>query len=198
MKSALAIGLAAALAILPESLLAQQSAGPIGRSAERTVIRLAADNAGPSSSATADQPRPLELKWTELASVIGGHDVELSAPGGVLVRGEVISVRDDALVLDVSRSSDTTKYPKGSASIPRASVQELTVDRSRGSAGKNLGTIIGVIAGVIAGGYIAGTTTDSASAGIPMFIGLASGMTVAGYYIGKSADKHTTVIHVVQ
>ncbi len=124
--------------------------------------------------------------------------MELSAPGGVQLRGEVISVREDSLVLDVSRSSDTARYPKGSASIPRASIRELSVDRSRGSAGKTLGTIIGVITGVIGGAYIAGTTTDSAGAGIPLFIALASGITIAGYYIGKSADRHTTLIRVVQ
>jgi hypothetical protein len=196
MRSAVALVLTMCVSAPSVPLIAEDSAGPLARSA----MRLAAEAAATSAAGRADSseaPRPLELKWAELAPVIAGHVIELIAPGGARVRGEVVAVRDDALVLDVSHSSDGNVYPKGSASIPRASVKELTVERSRGSAGKNLGTIIGVIAGVIAGGYIAGTTADSAGVGIPLFIGLASAFTVAGYYVGKSGDKKTTAIHVV-
>ena len=199
MRSLVAVVLAVCVSAPSVPLIAQESTGPLARSAMRLAAEAAMTDAAVQATRTEPSggPRPLELKWSELAPVIAGHSVELIAPGGARVQGEVISVRDDALLLDVSHSSDTNAYPKGSASIPRASVNELTVERSRGSAGKNLGTIIGVITGVIGGAYIAGTTTDSAGAGIPLFIALASVITVAGYYIGKSADKKTTIIRVV-
>ncbi len=201
MKSALAITLAVCLSSSTISVAAQNGSGPLARAATRAAIRLAADAPGISGGepvrAGADRPRPLELKWNELPPVIAGQIVEVVVPGGARVRGEVISVRDEALLIDIRRSSDRNAFPKGSASIPRASITEIAVERSRGSWGRNIGTIIGVLSGLVIGGWVAETATDSAGTGIPTFLVIASGMTMSGYYIGKAGDKQSTHIRVV-
>ena len=143
------------------------------------------------------ESRPLELKWDEPASLIRGQVVQMVPPDGTMIRAEVISVREDALLMDIKRTSDASAYSKGNALIPKASVQLMQLERRRGSWGRNLGTVVGVLTGVVVGGHVAITKTNSASAGIPTFLGIAGGVGVAGYLIGKEADKRTTMIKIV-
>jgi hypothetical protein len=122
--------------------------------------------------------------------------VELSV-SGTTIRGEVISVRDDALLMDVRHTSHENAFGRGSMTIPRTSVGEMRVRVSRGSWGRNLGTTIGVISGVIVGLWIAANVADTAGVGIPVWVGLASGMTFGGYQLGKAADTRTITIRVI-
>lgn len=143
------------------------------------------------------ESRPLELKWGELSPIIGGQRVQLVLPEGTAIKGEAIAVREEALVMDVQGTSNAKAYPKGSATIPRASVTLIQVERRRGSWGRKLGTVVGVLSGVVLGGYAAAVTADSASAGIATFLGIASAGTVGGYYAGRQLDKHVMLIKVV-
>jgi hypothetical protein len=147
--------------------------------------------------APAAQSKPLELKWNELSSMIAGHRVELTLPEGATIQGEAVAVREDTLVIDVQKSSGAKAYPKGSATIPRASVNLIKLERARGSAGRTLGTIGGVLTGLVVGGYTAAVATDNASTAIPLFLGMATGISIAGYYLGRSADRRVTLIRVV-
>jgi hypothetical protein len=177
--------------------------GPLAQSAAREAARVAAahDWAGGTTASDAQDPAAtsgaLELRWNELAPVISGRTITVVAPGGATLTGEVMTVRDDALLLEIKKSSNRAVYPGPSASIPREAVTQLTLERRRGSWGRNMGTIIGVLTGVVVGGYVAGTTADSAGTGIPIFLAIASGITVGGYYVGRAADTQTTVIRVV-
>ena len=67
-------------------------------------------------------PKPVELTWGELNPRIEGRTIELTLPGGTTVGGEVAVVREDPPVLNVRKTSDAKAYPKGSATIPRASI----------------------------------------------------------------------------
>jgi hypothetical protein len=147
--------------------------------------------------APAAQSKPLELKWNELSSMIAGHRVELTLPEGATIQGEAVAVREDTLVIDVQKSSGAKAYPKGSATIPRASVNLIKLERARGSAGRTLGTIGGVLTGLVVGGYTAAVATDNASTAIPLFLGMATGISIAGYYLGRAADRRVTLIRVV-
>jgi hypothetical protein len=142
------------------------------------------------------QTRPLELRWNELAPIVLGQTVELTVPGAT-VKGEIVAVRDDSLVMDVQKTSNATSIPKGSASIPKSSVTLLKVRRNRGNWGRNLGVTVGVLSGVVIGGYTAGTNTNKASTGIPLFLSIASGISIGGYFLGKQLDRKTTLIRVV-
>ena len=143
------------------------------------------------------ESRPLELKWGELSAIIVGHRVQLVLPDATAIKGEAIAVREEALVMDVKGTSNAKAYPKGSASIPRASVTLIQVERRRGSWGRRLGTVVGVLSGVVVGTYVAAVTADSAGAGIATFLGIASAGTVGGYYVGKELDRQVTRIKIV-
>jgi hypothetical protein len=142
------------------------------------------------------ETRPLELKWGELAATVQGHPVELTLTGGTSVTGDVAAIRDDAMVLDVKKTSDAKAYPKGNASIPRGSIQLVKLKRS-GSWGKTLGITLGVLSGVAVGGYIAGSTQNSAGPGVAVFLVIAGAMSVGGYLLGRRADQRATTIRVV-
>jgi hypothetical protein len=165
--------------------------GPVRRRSALVVVFFLLAEVSPAES------KPLELKWNELSSMIAGHQVELTLPEGATIRGEAVAVREDALVIDVQRSSGAKAYPKGSATIPRASVSLIKLERARGSAGRTLGTIGGVLTGLVVGGYTASVATDNASTAIPLFLGMATGISIAGYYLGRAADRRVTVIRVV-
>ena len=143
------------------------------------------------------ESKPLELKWGEIAPIIGGHRVQLVLPDGTMIKGEAITVRDDALVVDVKSTSNARACPKGSASISRTSVNLIQVERRRGSWGRNLGTAVGIISGVVLGGYVAAVTADSAGTGIPTFLGIAAAGTIGGFYIGRGLDKQVTLIKII-
>ena len=105
-------------------------------------------------SSTFAASKPVELKWNELSTVIYGQSVELTVPDASTIKGDVVAVRDDALVLDVKTTSNAKAFPKGNAAIPRASVTLLKLEK-HGSNWRTTGTIIGVLSGVMVGGYIA-------------------------------------------
>jgi hypothetical protein len=142
------------------------------------------------------QPKPLELKWNELASMISGHRVEISLAGNSTVAGEAVAVRQDTLVLDVTSSSGPKHYPVGNAEIPRDDIGLIKLHRTRGSWGRTLGTVIGVVAGLGIGGY-AGAHADSGGAAVAIVVGVTSATAVGGYYAGRTVDKHMTLIRVV-
>ncbi|MEO8049901.1 MAG: hypothetical protein ABI833_05750 [Acidobacteriota bacterium] len=142
-------------------------------------------------------PKPLELTWSELSSKIQGRTIELTLPGGTTVGGEVAVVREESLVLNVRKTSDVKDYPKGSATIPRASVTVLSLIETEGKWGRKMGTGLGTLAGVLAGGFIAGTTAPSPGAGLAMFGAVTGAGSLGGYYLGKSADRKTILIRLV-
>jgi hypothetical protein len=126
-----------------------------------------------------------------------GHSLQIIMPDGAAIKGETIAVREDALLVDIKHTSNTAVHPKGNALIPKAQVNLIRLERRRGSWGRNLGTVLGVLTGVVVGGYVAGTRTNSAEAGIPVFLGIAGGVSASGYIIGRKADKQTVMIKIV-
>jgi len=139
---------------------------------------------------------PIELRWQELNAAINGHSIELTLPGAIAIKGEVVAVRDDGLVLDIKKTSDAKTFPKGNALIPRGSVTVLKLVK-HGSNWRTTGTILGVLGGVVIGGYVAGRTATSAGPGIAIFIATASAVTVAGRAAGGAADRSTRTIRIV-
>ena len=143
------------------------------------------------------ESRPLELKWGEISPMIKGQQVQLVLPEGTAIQGEAIAVREEALVMDVKSTSSAKAYPKGSATIPRASITLIQVERRRGSWGRKLGTVVGVLSGVMVGSYVTVKTAHSDGPAIATFLGIASAGTVGGYYVGKELDRQVTLIKIV-
>ncbi len=141
--------------------------------------------------------KPVDLTWNEVGPRIQGKHVQLTLPGGASVSGDVTVVREEALVLDVKTTSDAATYPRGGATIPRASVSVLSLRETHGKYGRKLGGGLGAVAGVLAGGYTAATVANSPGAGVAIFGGLTGAGMLLGYYLGRHADDKTTLIRVV-
>lgn len=139
---------------------------------------------------------PADIRWTELAALIVGYHVSIPLPGGGIVEGEALSVRDDSLVLDITKTSGPARYPKGQSPIPRASVTEVRLVERRGTGGRILGSAVGALVGVVAGAEIAVHGTHSEAAVVSTFTATAVACTVAGYYAGRSADRHARLLRI--
>ena len=141
------------------------------------------------------ESKPMELRWNELAPLIVGHRVEVVLTEGPKIKGEIISVREDGLVMDVT--SRAKGYEKGSASISRSAVNLIKVERTRGSWGRTMGTVIGVMSGVVLGAYVGAKIDAPVGAAIPVFLGTASAASLAGYFAGREIDRRATWIRVI-
>lgn len=140
---------------------------------------------------------PIELKWSELSFHIQGRDIALALPDGTSLIAEVEAVREDALVLNVRKTSNSRAHPKGNAVIPRDSVSILALKESRGKWGRKVGVSLGSITGLTLGGYVAATNANSAPAGLSTFLVITGAGTLAGYFLGKAADRRVKHIRVV-
>jgi len=149
----------------------------------------------PSPGIAPAQTKPLEMKWNELAPLVGGHRVAVLPNEGTSVKGEVVAVREDTILL---ASSSVKGYPKGSGSIPRGSIVQIDLVRARGAWGRTMGTVIGVLGGMTLGGYgLATHKNESAGAGLATFLGIAAAGSLAGFYAGRTIDKRVTHIKIV-
>jgi hypothetical protein len=197
MKSPIALGLVVCLTTAHVPLYAGDTAsGPIARAVAAHAERLAAEPMEQAPRQAAGDASRLELRWDELQPLIRGQRVTVTLTDGNDVRGEVVAVRDDAMVLDLDRRSRAEGASAG-GTLARPSVSLIRLERSTGTGGRTLGTIIGVLTGVVVGGYVTGSVADSAGTGIPLFLGLASGITLAGYYTGRRLDRRFALIRVI-
>jgi hypothetical protein len=144
---------------------------------------------------------PERLTWEELPQLVGKH-VSIALYDGGAVAGKVREVQADALVIQVSKSSDPVAYPKGPMRVPRAKLHVLDL-HGKGFKYRVIGTALGFVAGAACGVGIAvgvqggvlgdehGTASGTALAG------MMAGLTTAGYAVGNAADRRTTTIRIV-
>ena len=143
------------------------------------------------------ESKPVDLRWTELGPVITGQAVEFTTKEGVSLRGDVVSVRPEELVLDVKRTSNAQSTPKGGATIARSSLDSLRIVREKGRWGRRMGTTLGLVTGLTLGAYTAANVNDSAGPGIATFLAITGGTTVVGHFLGRAADRRATTIRIV-
>ncbi len=138
--------------------------------------------------------KPLELKWNELSNMIIGHKVAITLTDDLIVGGEVASVRDDSIVLDVT--VPTKGFPRGNGVVPRTAIQLISLERTKGSVGRAVGTTLGVIMG-LSPGALAGGKADSVGPALSAFFLVSGGTMTAGYYLGCELDRRITQIKIV-
>ena len=140
-------------------------------------------------AAPADQ---LALRWSELHPVLKGRQISLHMTDGATVEGKYSSLQADALSIQVTKTSDPAKHPKGATRLARPELAQITVKRHNGWKGRIIGLITGgaiaAIAAVIIGGAsmnevggVSSTAAGVAAAGGGGAIGI-------GYLIGWLLD----------
>jgi hypothetical protein len=146
----------------------------------------------------------LKLPWSQLATVVQEQQVRLILPSGVHLQGKVLEVAAEALVLHVSRTSDSKAQPKGKTSIARSDVSVIQLTEIKGSK-RALWTGVGATAGALAGWALAegvlhvsgeGQGVFNEPEGVGLLLGFAGGGAALGYFIGRDSDKVETYITV--
>jgi hypothetical protein len=141
------------------------------------------------------------LTWDELSQLVGKH-VSIPLYDGGAVAGKVREVQADALLIEVSKSTNPVVYPKGPMLVPRSKLHVLDL-HGKGFKYRVMGTALGFMAGSAGGmgvalGVQGGLFSDEhGTAAGAAFIGVMAGVTAAGYALGNAADRRTTTIHIV-
>ena len=134
----------------------------------------------------------LTLRWSELQPVLKGRQISVRLTDGATVEGRCSSLQADALSIEVAKTSDPAKHPKGATRLARPELTQITVKRHRGWKGRTIGLIAGgavaaIVAGIIHGisknevGGWSSTSAPIAAAGGGSAVGI-------GYLIGWLAD----------
>jgi hypothetical protein len=137
------------------------------------------------------------VSWSQLPAVAGQKNIRIVLPDTTEVRGKVLGVEGDRLALQITRTSDKARHPKGSrVEIPRASVRTVAVP---GSPGK--WTAIGAAIGAGGGAAIAVPANEYAhneGDGAPLVVALIVIVpAVLGLWAGWSADRKLVTYSVV-
>jgi hypothetical protein len=150
----------------------------------------------------AAQAEVMHVKWRE-ASMLTGHTLRISLPGATITC-KAGTVEADALVVNVTRTSDPNAYPKGTMRVPRENLHRLEIE-TKGKAFRALFTSLGGLLGAgLAGlaadgvdgcgpsGCVGGNSAGGhATAAIVLAAGIAG-----GYFAGNALDKHWEVIEI--
>jgi hypothetical protein len=146
--------------------------------------------------------RQMQVAWSQLAKEVGGRKVSTVLTDGAKVQGRVLGVSPDGLMLNVTNSSDRTRFA-GAANVPRSLITTVRVSKP-GWKWRVIGPFVGALTLGLAGGAIGGRVNPTGGFG-PVSDGAAKGSTVgvisgvgAGYIVGHFADRHTVLIEIVQ
>jgi hypothetical protein len=151
-------------------------------------------------SQLAAESNVIQLRWEEFEPLVSGYEVEFTLPDGARLRGDVISVVADSLMMKVEKTSDKSSYPKGRLTIPRSSISSLDMTK-RTIRGRVLGTTIGVGLGVLLGGAVVfGSCWERScnqGAATAAGLGVGFGIGALGHFLGRRADTNVTTIRIV-
>jgi hypothetical protein len=142
---------------------------------------------------------PDRLTWEELPQLVGKH-VSIALYDGGAVAGTVREVEADALLIQVSKSTNLAAYPKGPMRVPRNKLHVLDL-HGKGHKYRAIGTAIGFVAGaagaVRASGGVGLSRDDQGAVGAIAAVAVLAGATAAGYITGNARDRRTTTIRII-
>ena len=144
---------------------------------------------------------PLRLTWDELPRLVG-KQVSIAMYNSGAVAGRVREVQADAMVIEVTKSTDPTAYPKGTLRVPRTTLHVLDL-HGKGYKYRVIGTALGLLAGTAGGvgvaiGVQGGLFGDEhGTVAAAALVGMMAGVTAAGYAVGNAADRRTTTIQII-
>lgn len=147
---------------------------------------------------TSGPEKHYRLEWGDLAGMIRDEKVSMVLPDAAHLQGRVLAVEPEALVLDITKTSDRRAHPKGHASIPRASVSVLRLTKPGGHVWQIVGGTLGSVGGLVLGALVAyGAGANNAAAVGGIILGSAAIGGVAGWWGGRVSDRKVIVITVV-
>jgi hypothetical protein len=145
----------------------------------------------PWAEAASEQQR--HVKWDELSQLIGSR-VHVVMPDGARIQGRAAALEEDALVLDISKTSNKATYPKGKFLVPRATLKAVDVENDT-KHWRIMCLAIGGALGALALDFsIAASKKDGflrSNALEAVFGGAAVAAPVGGYFLGRAADRRT-------
>jgi len=145
----------------------------------------------------AAETRKERVTWSEVAAATSGAKITMVLPSGTEIRGRVLELEPQALIVDVTKTSNSKDVAKGRASIPRSSASTIHVRKCGVKWRAILG--IGLPAGLLAataGAINAQSPTVKGEEAYGVGVAVAAGSAVAGYFIGRQLDCHDTDIAV--
>lgn len=141
----------------------------------------------------ASQKTPGRLHWSELAPIVVDRKIQTTLPDGTRIQGQALAIRPEALVMEITKTSNRKVHPKGQAEIPRASVMELAVIKDKGP-GKLIGGILGTVGGFALAGALIVASDGNAAVGWTSLLGVVPAAAAGGYYAGRAVDRRVTRI----
>lgn len=112
-----------------------------------------------------DQQELLQVRWSELKTLIGGKRVTLQLAGGARLEGRIGTVNPASLAFNVTKSSNLKDYPKGRVRIPRETVSRIEVRGLKGNKGKRIAATAGTFVGTMMGSMVAIAGTEAGEPG---------------------------------
>lgn len=103
------------------------------------------------ASGLAARERTADLAWDELAPLIVERKIAVPLGGKMKVEGEALAVRPDGILIDIRKTSDAGRFPRGQGFIPRDSVTQVRMIREQGP-WKLVGSILGTVGGALPAG----------------------------------------------
>jgi hypothetical protein len=94
------------------------------------------------------------VRWSQLQPVIEGRQVSVHLTDGATVEGKNASVQADALWMQVTKTSDAAKHPKGATNLARSELAQLTVKKRTRWKGRTIGLIAGGAVAAAAAGTV--------------------------------------------
>ena len=134
------------------------------------------------------RPKLVELSWGDLSPLIVDHRITLHLPEDVRIKGRVLSVRNDGLLMSVKKTNNKKAYPKGQSLIPRAHVSLIDLRRKRGVKYRLILTPIGLALGAYLSVISVCALDNRCLVGFPALLG---GL---GYLLGWALDAK--VMHI--
>jgi len=141
----------------------------------------------------------VRVDWMQLGPHVTGRKVATVLADGTTVKGRVMAVKPDALAIRIGQTSAPTKF-RDTAEVPRTQLTSFRVSRP-GWKWRVIIPIAGFAAGALMGGLIGDRVdphgfliSDGAATGVAFG---AIGGGALGYVVGHFADRHTTVVEIV-
>jgi len=147
----------------------------------------------------------VELPWSEIAPLIVDQEIAVVLPDTTYIQGKALAVREDALELDVKKTSDRRLHPKGRTTIPRAAASVIELREMRqfpigaiggGVAGYLGGALLGAITGMGIEKITGNDTDFPTGALLGGQVGAIAGAVVGGR-LGHNLDRRNILIKII-